>query len=166
MIGAGGVLRLTPGWEIVARLQSGSLSARTPGAQDRSVGEMGAELRARTDRRLTFVVGVARRAYSTTFARQRWTILSLGADFREPFLDRSLRAVAQGALLPLVSVSGLDHPRTAYRLGTGLELQRGAATFRTLYRLERYDFPAGTLLRRQEQFAELTVQAVLSFGGR
>src|SRR6266487_5445987 len=82
---------------------------------------------------------------------------------RLPFLGGAMQAVARGALLPVVAVNGLDHPKTAYAVGTGLEYQLGQGAIGIVYSLERYDFPAQATVRRLEQVSALTVRGALRF---
>ena len=115
---------------------------------------------------LAFFALARRRAYSTDFARQRWSTLHLGIEGRVPFIGGAVQAVARGALIPVVAVTGLPSAKTAYTLGTGLEYQRGPGTVRILYSLERYDFSPQGVVRRSEQVATLMVRGAVRLGRR
>jgi len=164
MIGAEAMLHLGTRWVFAMRMGDGSLTARTPGGLNRDIGELSAEAQARAGTGLTFSAGVCRRGYATELARQRWSTVHLGVEGRVPFIGGAIQAVARGALLPVVAVNGLDHPKTAYTVGTGLEYQRGQGSVGILYSLERYDFPAKAMTQRLEQVSALTLRGALRLG--
>ena len=164
MIGGEALMNVGTRWVFAVRVGDGSLTARTPGGPNRDLGEVSAEGRVHAGTGLSFSAGVCRRAYSTVLARQRWNTLQLGVEGRLPFLGGAIQAVARGALLPVVAVNGLDHPKTAYSVGTGLEYRLGQGTVGIVYSLERYDFPARAMVRRLEQVSALTVRGALRFG--
>ena len=164
MIGGEALLHAGTLWTFAVRVGDGSLTARTPGGLNRDVGELSAEARVQAGTGLSFSAGVCRRAYSTVLARQRWNTLQLGVEGRLPFLGGAMQAVARGALLPVVAVNGLDHPKTAYTVGTGLEYQLGQGAIGIVYSLERYNFPAKAMTQRLEQVSALTVRGALRLG--
>jgi len=164
MIGGEALLHAGTLWTFAVRVGDGSLTARTPGELNRDVGELSAEGRVHAGTGLSFSAGVCRRVYSTELARQRWNTLQVGVEGRLPFLGGAMQAVARGALLPVVAVNGLDHPKTAYAVGTGLEYQLGQGAIGIVYSLERYDFPAQATMQRLEQVSALTVRGVVRVG--
>jgi hypothetical protein len=164
MVGGEAVLHIGARWAFAVRMQDGSLTARTTGGLNRDVGELSVEAQAHAKAGLSFSAGVCRRVYSTELARQRWSILHVGVEGRLPFIGGAIQAVARGALLPVVAVNGLDHPNTAYTVGTGLEYQHVRGTVGILYSLERYDFPAKAMPQRLEQVSALTVRGALRLG--
>jgi len=164
MIGGEATLQVSGRWALAVRVGDGSLTARTPGGLNRDVGELSAEGRVRAGTELSFSAGASRRVYSTELARQRWNTLQLGVEGRLPFLGGAMQAVARGAFLPVVAVNGLDHPKTAYTIGTGIEYQLGQGAIGIVYSLERYNFPAKAMTQRLEQVSALTVRGALRLG--
>lgn len=157
----GGELVVGRGDRLTARLlaQTGSLDADGPGAIDRDVAEVGAELEVVAVRWLALQAGVRRRTYSTVLARQRWTTVNVGAEARLPFSETGVSGIVALSLLPGVWVNGLSDPNLAFTALSGMEYRRGRASLGVLYGLERYRFPAGTSPVRREQISTLTLKA-------
>lgn len=156
-------LELGTRWQLAVRLRGGSLTARTAGALDRDIGEIGVAAGARATSWLTFRAGATRRIHATALARQRWFLLDLGGEANVPLAvgGGAMRAIVRGALLPVVAVPGLDAPTTAFAAATGMEyLSSGATKLTILYSLERTDFPA----RRREQLSAVTARVTIRFG--
>jgi hypothetical protein len=160
-VGVGAELVVGKGDRLALRLLtlSGSLDAAGPGAIDRDVADVGAELDVVALPWLAAQAGVRRRTYSTVLARQRWTTVHVGAEVRFPFTQTGVRGIVRGAVLPGVWVNGLDQPDLAFAVASGMEYRHGRASVAVLYSVERYRFPAGTRPSRREQIAALTLQA-------
>lgn len=164
VVGGEAVLHVGGRWQFALRVQGGTLTARTAGALDRDVGEVGVEAAMRVVPWLTLRAGISRRAYGTLLARQRWAIVGLGAEARVPIAGGTWQGIARGALLPVVAVNGLD-PDVAFAAASGMEYRRGSASLGVLYSLERHDFPAQPTVRL-EQLSALTVRLALRLGTR
>jgi hypothetical protein len=163
--GVQGTFLATPWLEVSARARAGHLSAKTPYAEARDVGELGLGANVLASPSLAFTAALQVRSYAGTFGTQRWTSLSLGAEERLEFIGGALRAVFRGAVLPLVSVSGgVAGPNVAVSVGSGLEWTRGRWSGAVLYTLERYDFPERDSARRLEQLGGLTIRVGLRLG--
>ena len=128
------------------------------GAVDRDVGEIATEAMLAAAPWLTLQLGATRRVYSTAIARQRWTIVYLGAEVRSSLVGGAISGLARAALLPVVSINGLDRPEVALTAAAGMEYRVGSLRFQALYELERYDFPIREAVRRLEQLAQLSVR--------
>jgi hypothetical protein len=157
----GGELAVGIGTRLAVRLraQSGSLDAAGPGAIDRDVAAVGAEVDVMVVPWLAVQTGIRRWTYSTLLARQRWTTLSVGAEARLPFSETGVNGIVRAALLPGVWVNGLSAPDLAFAAAAGIEYRRGRASLAVLYGVERYRFAAGARPPRREQLAALTLQA-------
>ena len=160
-VGVGTELVVGKGDRLAVRLLTltGSLDADGPGAVDRDVAEVGAEVEVLALPWLAAQAGVRRRTYSTVLARQRWTTVHVGAEARLPFTETGVSGIVRGALLPRVSVNGLDQPNLAFAVASGMEYRRGRASVAVLYSVERYRFPAGARPSRREQIAALALKA-------
>jgi len=157
ILGAVGTLRSGPRLSLAVRALGGSLFGSN-GVLDRDVGELGVEVSVVTAPWLSLQAGAARRAYATKLGRQAWTTVDLGATARVAFAGGAIRGVWRAALLPVVSVSGLRGPDTAFRGATGLEYRVRATTLGVEYSLERCDFPTAAGVRRLEQLSALTLR--------
>jgi hypothetical protein len=157
----GGELVVGKGDRLALRLVtlSGSLDAAGPGAIDRDVADVGAEVEVVALPWLAAQAGVRRRTYSTVLARQRWTTLHVGAEARLRLTETGLSGIVRGAALPGVWVNGLDQPDLAFTVASGMEYHRGRASVAVLYSVERYRFPAGAKPSRREQIAALALKA-------
>jgi len=100
--------------------------------------------------------GATSRTYSTAIARPRWTTVEIGAQAHADFATIPVRGVLQGAVVPVVSVSGLPHAHLALTAAAGLEYRTGTLTGGMFYGLERYDFPGIGAGRRLEQVSTLS----------
>lgn len=158
---AGGEVAVGRGDRVRIRLlaQTGSLHADAPGAIDRDVAEVGAQVEVVALRWLAVQAGARRRTYSTILARQRWTTVDVGAEARLPFSETGVTGIVRGAVLPGVWVNGLAGPDLAFAVASGMEYRRGRASVAVLYDVERYRFPAGTAVERREQIGALTLKA-------
>ena len=148
------------------RALGGTLDAKLPGSETRSVGEIA--LTTRLDMLSWFrgTVSAVGRSYSSPLARQHWSELSLGGEGHAPLIDGILDASLGFSLAPVVRVTGRQGPDLAVaglaRLrhsGERLDLSLG-------YSLERYDFPVVSGTRRIEEISMLTLRAGLRFGRR
>lgn len=157
----GGEVVVGAGDRLALRLLTltGSLDAAGPGAIDRDVAEVGAEVEVVALHWLAIQTGVRRRTYSTLVARQRWTTLNVGAEARIPFSETGVSGIVRFALLPGVWVNGLTAPNLAFGAVSGMEYRRGRASVAVLYGLERYRFPVGAKAARREQLAALALKA-------
>ncbi|HVH09712.1 MAG TPA: hypothetical protein VM736_07940 [Gemmatimonadales bacterium] len=130
------------------------------------MGEVGIQGRVLAARWLVLLAGATSRTYSTVLARQRWTMVELGAEARVDFATSPVRSVLRGGLLPLVAVHGLSGPDVALTAAAGVEYLGGLVTGGLLYGLERYDFPDRGAGRRLEQVSTLTLRFVVHRRGR
>jgi len=152
--------------ELQGHVSSGTLHARTAGAESRDVGEVEVAGRAVVGSTVAVIAGLRTRTFSGPLAVQRWTSLSLGAEGRLLFVGGAIRGVVRGAVLPLVSVTGLARPNLAVAAASGLEWTGSRLSGAAFYHLERYDFPDQGTGRRREQVAAFTVQVGLRLGRR
>jgi hypothetical protein len=160
----GGEVGVGVGERLTVRLlaQTGSLHADVPGAPgviDRDVAEVGAQVEVLALHWLAVQAGVRRRTYSTILARQRWTMVNVGAEARLPLSGIGLSGILRGAMLPGVWVTGLGAPDLAFAAAAGMEYRRGRASVALLYSVERYRFPVGARPVRREQIASLALEA-------
>ncbi len=166
LFGAEGAVDFRSRLELTIRAAGGSLSTHAPGAENRDVGEVGLQTRVATVRWLALRGAVTSRSYSTAVARQRWTIVEVGAEARLDFATIPVRGVLRGGLLPVVSVNGLPRPHGALTAAAGIEYRRGVVAAGLCYGLERYDFPDVGAGRRQEQVSTLTVRFTVQRGAQ
>lgn len=155
-----------PRFGVSLRALGGTLDAKLPGSETRSVGELA--LTSRLDVLSWFrgTVSAVGRSYSGALARQHWSELSLGGEGHGMLIDNMLEASVGLSLAPVVRVSGRDGPELAVaglaRLrhsGERLDLSLG-------YSLERYDFAAHGGTRRIEEISMLVFRAGLRIGTR
>ena len=161
----GGEIGTTLSWvEIEGRALGGRLATRSDIGDDRTVGELGLQASALPLPWLAFNVGVTGRSYTTPLARQRWIAMSTGIEARVQLLDGAVGASARFALMPAVTVSGLDAPNFAAESGAEVAYHSRLLTAGLAYSLERYDFPEIAGVRRLEQFGRLTASVGIHFG--
>jgi hypothetical protein len=141
--------------------RGGHLAAASVGGEDRDVAEVQLMGEACLRPWLTAQGGVNVRSYSTALARQRWTALRLGAEAHVPLALEGIRGLARAQWMPVVSVSGLDHPDIALAAGVGVEWQGTRVRIRALYTLERYDFSGSAAAQRLEEVSSLQLGAIL-----
>lgn len=151
---------------LTIRAAGGSLSTSTAGAENRDVGEVGIEASVSPARWLALRASATSRTYSTAIARQRWTIVGVGAEARLDFATSPVRGVLRGGLLPVVAVKGLPGPDAALTAAAGMEYRSGSITGGLFYGLERYDFPDVGAGRRLEQVSKLTFRVTVQHGAR
>jgi hypothetical protein len=154
------------GQDLVVSLRAigGTLDARSHFADPRDVGEIGADARLRVLSWLDARAGATVRAFSSSLARQRWTLLSLGADTRVPMLGGVIEGTAGAALLPYVRVSGHASPRLAVAASMGLRHASRRYEVGLLYQLERYDFAEVAGVSRAEEHGALLLRAGYRMG--
>src|SRR5438552_9177685 len=70
---------------LAIRAAGGSLSTSTAGAENRDIGEVGVEASVIPAPWLALRASATSRTYSTAIARQRWTIVGVGAEARLDF---------------------------------------------------------------------------------
>ena len=161
----GGQIGTTVSWvELEGRALGGRLTTRSDVGDDRTVGEIGLQASALPLPWLAFNVGATGRSYTTPLARQRWIAMSTGVEARVEMLDGAVRGSARFALMPAVSVSGLDAPNFAAESGAEVAYHSRLLTAELGYSLERYDFPEVAGIRRLEQFGRLTASIGINFG--
>lgn len=150
--------------DVEAHARTGRLRLQSPTGTDQDVAELGAGarwwLRSWVAARGELVV----RGYSADVGRQRWTVVSLGPELRVPFAAGRVYGVARGAWLPVVSVSGLSHPKAAFTASAGTEYAVSHWAFALTYELERYDFRPQGVVARFEQVSALTLTASVGVG--
>jgi len=150
-------VRLGARWEVALRAQGASLTARTAGALDRDIGEIGVIARRQALPWLTLHAGAARRVHATMLARQGWTLMDVGGEVRVPLAAGAATALAGASLLPVVAVNGLNASTLAFRASTGMDYRLAGVSVALLYSLERTDFPAA----RREQLSALAARVAI-----
>jgi len=158
VVGAEGAASWPSRLAVAVRAAGGALSTDATGAEDRKVGELGAQASFGPAKWLVLFGGARSRVYSTAVARQRWNTVELGAQAHADFATMPVRAVLQGGIFPVVSGHGLPKPDVAFTGAAGLEYRRGSVTGAVFYELERYDFPDSGSGRRLEQVNQLTLR--------
>jgi hypothetical protein len=156
--GAGASVALNDWLSVRGRLASGTLSARTTGAERRSLAEGEAVLVLVPDRWITLDAGTVVRTLETSLARQRWIELRTGLGLGLDIIDNYLRGTVQVSIAPFVSVSDHPAPDLALGGGTGLEYTSGRLLASLAYTFDRYDFPAEGGSSRLEQRSVLTAR--------
>ena len=155
--GTEGTVRVRRWLDADLHLQGGTLSSDDAGVVDRDLAELGAQARVRPVTWLAFTAGATRRTYSSVIARQRWTVLSVGAEMRLLFSGGAIGGILRVAALPVVDVDGLGDADGAFSVAAGMEYRRDRLEAALCYALERYEWPtAGVGGRRVEQLAALT----------
>ena len=151
--------RQSPDLLLSVRGVGGTLDARSTTADQRDVGEIGADARWRVLSWLDARGGAMVRSFTSQLARQRWTQLSIGADMRIAMLNGRIEGSAGAALLPYVRVSGHDSPRLAIAASMGLHHTSRRFDLGLLYQLERFDFAEVAGASRLEEHSSLLVRA-------
>jgi len=155
--GAEATVRVRPWLDADLHLQGGTLSSDDAGVVDRDLAELGAQARVRPLAWLAFTAGATRRTYSSVIARQRWKVLSVGAEMRLLFSGGATSGMLRVAALPVVDVDGLGDADGGFSVAAGMEYRRDRVEAALWYSLERYEWPtAGVGGRRLEQLAALT----------
>jgi len=159
----GGALGLLIGdrFAVWGEARGGRLAAASAEGEDRDVAEVQLAGEAYLRPWLTAQGGVNVRSYSTPLARQRWTTLRLGAEARVPLALDGVHGLVRAQWMPVVSVSGLEHPEFALAAGVGVEWRGPRVSVRALYTLERYDFSGSAAAQRLEEVSSLQVGATL-----
>lgn len=150
--------------EVEGHALGGRLTSRTAIGDDRTVGEIGLQASALPLPWLAFTIGGTGRSYTTPLARQRWIAVSTGVEARVSMLDGAIRGATRIALMPAVSVSGLDAPNFAAVSGVDVGYHSRLLAAELAYSLERYDFPAVAGVRRLEQLGQLRASVGIRFG--
>ncbi len=164
VLGAEGALAVRSRWRFAVHAAGGSLSGPVTDAEQRDVGELGVRGSVVATPWLAIVSGATSRTYSSAIARQRWTIVDLGAEARVDFATTPVRGVLRGGLLPVVSVRGLPGPDVGLTAAAGVEYRSGAVSGGLFYGLERYDFPDTGAGRRLEQVNTLSLRVTVRRG--
>ncbi len=166
LLAAEGAVTFRSRLDLTLRAAGGSLTTSAAGAENRDVGEVGIEASVITARWLALRGSATSRTYSTAIARQRWTLVEVGAEARLDFATSPVRGILRGGLLPVVSVNGLPRPDVALTAAAGIEYRSGPVTGGLFYGLERYDFPDQGAGRRLEQVSTLTFRFSAQRGAR
>lgn len=156
--GAGATVSMNDWLSLRGRLASGTLSARTDGAESLSMAEGEAMVIMIPERWISLDAGVMIRSMETSLARQRWMELRTGATLGIDIIEGMVRGTVQLSIAPSVSVSGQPSPDLALGAGTGLEYSSGRLLATLTYALDRYDFPAAGGSARLEQRSMLTAR--------
>ena len=168
LAGAEGALHLGRRLVLGMRAAWGSLTTEATGAQNRDLGELGIQASVDPAPWLALRSAATWRTYTTPVARQRWTLVEIGAEARLDFASGPVRGVLRGGLLPVVSVKGLPGPDVALTAAAGIEYRSRSLTSGLFYGLERYDFPdmgpGGP--QRLEQVSSLTFRFTIQRGLR
>lgn len=144
--------------EVRAQLLGGALAAKTAGTDDRRFGELDLSAMVVPYDWLAFEVGGASRSFTGPLGRQRWITVRVGGELRVAFGDGRVRGTVGGALVPLVSVSGVESPSVAVIGRTGLVYRHRDLSAAIDYQIERYDFPASGATRRLEQVSSVAAR--------
>ena len=138
---------------------TGTLSSSDVSIPELATGDLQLELDFLAFSWLTFVLGGGYRGYSDAIGAQRWTTLLTGAEARFGLLPDQLEGFVRLALLPVVSVSGLnDSPNLTLRGGAGISYRTGRFALGVEYLLERSDFPTVGGEQRREQLSMLKLR--------
>ncbi len=156
--GAGATMSMNDWLSVRGRLASGSLSARTDGAESQSMAEGEVVMIMVPERWIELDAGLMIRSMETPLARQRWMELRTGATLGLDIIEGMLRGTMQLSIAPSVSVSGQPAPDLALGAGTGLEYSSGRLLATLAYALDRYDFPSHGGSARLEQRSMLTAR--------
>ena len=141
-----------------------ALRGRSEGAIDHDVAQVSLNAGIPAATWLIVDGGVRLRAYSSPVARQRWTMLRVGAEARLEFLGGSVAGIARLHYLPSVTVRGLGAPDVAVAAAAGMDYRLGPTTLRVLYDLERVDFPERNGTQRLEQLSGLSLTLGMALG--
>lgn len=148
-------------FEVWGEARGGRLAADSPDGEDRDFAEVQL-LGNATVRPWLAVQGAATaRTYSTSLARQRWTMLRLGAQARVPLALEGVHGIVRGHWMPVVTVSGLPRPDVALTAGAGVEWRGSRLGFTVLYTFERYDFPGSPASQRLEEVSSLQLRGMV-----
>ena len=156
--GAGATVSVNDWLSLRGRIASGTLSARTDGAESQSMAEGEAIVIMIPERWIALDAGLVVRSMETPLARQRWMELRTGATIGLDIIEGMLRGTMQLSIAPSVSVSGQPAPDLAMGAGTGVEYSSGRLRATLAYSLDRYDFPAEGGSARLEQRSMLTAR--------
>ena len=156
--GAGAAMSPTEWVSIRARIAGGNLSARSVDAESRSLSEGEITLLLTPDRWLSLDLATSVRTMETPLARQRWMEMRAGSEVGLDLVEGVLRGSVRLSIAPWVSVSGHPAPDLAIGAGTGLQYTAGRLVTNLDYTFDRYDFPAGSDVRRLEQRSALTAR--------
>ncbi len=148
-------------FEVWGEARGGRLAAASAEGEDRDLAEVQLVGAAHLRPWLTAQGGVNVRSYSTPLARQRWTTLRLGAEAHVPLALEGVRGLVRAQWMPVVSVSGLEHPDIALGAGVGVEWRGTRVSVRALYTLERYDFSGSAAAKRLEEVSSLQLGAIV-----
>src|SRR5690242_20817702 len=107
LIGAEGALDVRSRWRFAVHAAAGSLSGQVTDAEQRDVGELGVRASFAPAPWVALVGGATSRTYTSAIARQRWTIVDLGAEARLDFATTPVRGVLRAGVRPVVAVRGL-----------------------------------------------------------
>jgi len=158
LLGAGVTVVMNDWLSLSGKLASGTLSARTTGAESRSLAEGAVTVILVPDHWIALDAGTVVRTMQTSLATQRWIELRTGAELGLDIIDDVLRGTVHLSIAPSVSVSGHRSPDLALGAGTGLEYSAGRLRASLGYALERYDFPSEGGSARLEQRSVLTAR--------
>lgn len=149
---------------IALRAVGGTLSARSPAADERDMGEIAAIGRMRLLRWLDARGAITTRTFSSPLARQRWTSVSLGPDLRMTMLDGRIEGTAGAQLLPIVHISRHSSPDLGVAASMGIRHVSHRYILALAYQLERFDFASVAGERRIEEHSMLVLRAGYRFG--
>ena len=150
--------------DVEAHARTGRLRLQSSTGTDLDVAELGVAARRWVRPWIAARGALLARGYSSDVGRQRWTMASLGPELRLPFAAGRIYGIARGAWLPVVAVSGLSHPKTAFTASAGTEYAVSQWAFALTYELERYDFRPQAGVARFEQVSALTLTASVGVG--
>lgn len=166
LFGGAGLVRIGPRIELSGSAAGGVLDADSAFADSRDLAMVEARVAMLPVPWLALYGGIAARAFTTSFATQRFTAGRLGVEGRLAFVGGAVRGIVRAELLPGASVSGLEPPNRAVAAAAGFQWNSGVLTAGVEYALERYDFPEVAGVKRKEQLAMLTAQLGLRLGAR
>jgi hypothetical protein len=165
---AGAELTLMPARELIVRghYLTGSLDSKSVGVEKRSMAEANLEVSIAALAGTSILVEGVLRGYETSLARQRWTLLRLGAEVRLPFVGGGVEGVVRALVAPVARVSGLSSPGVPISAAAGFEFRSSPFSATAMYALERYTFPEATGVQRMEQLGSFRVGLGLTLGRR
>jgi hypothetical protein len=126
---------------------------------DRDLGEIAVSGRYEVRPWIGLDLGYRARAFSSAAGYERWDMARIGVTASRDVGQRSIRAFASLAYLPVVSIRAQENPTFAFASDVGISVapSRSPLTVLLSYRVERFLFSSAT--SRSEQFEALSLSA-------
>lgn len=163
VFGVGVLLEPFAGVSLDVRGLGGTLDARTPPAETRVLGEVGAIGRLRVLSWLDATLACTARSYRSSLARQRWSSVAIGGEALVPIAG-GVEATLGGSLVPIARISGQASPKLAVTGSTSVRWRGERLDLWLGYALERYDFPAAARIDRVEEHSSLVLRGGYRIG--